>query len=148
MVHNGKQHVKVFVTEDMVGHKLGEFAPTRTFPGIPGWKKRRQVSCEATRSVQTDLAPRWKVNDVSSKTPFRQNQPAQRFGIWPTWSGEKFVDDALNTLRYQPHRGARLLEKVIRSAVGMHKTLIRMKGRLPISGFVYQRCARGWRADV
>ena len=31
MVHNGKNHLKVFVTEDMVGHKLGEFAPTRTF---------------------------------------------------------------------------------------------------------------------
>ena len=33
MVHNGRQHLKVFVTEDMVGHKLGEFAPTRTFRG-------------------------------------------------------------------------------------------------------------------
>lgn len=32
-VHNGKQHIKVFVTEDMVGHKLGEFAPTRQFRG-------------------------------------------------------------------------------------------------------------------
>ncbi|MGE0479708.1 MAG: 30S ribosomal protein S19 [Phycisphaerae bacterium] len=32
-VHNGKQFVKVYVTEDMVGHKLGEFAPTRTFRG-------------------------------------------------------------------------------------------------------------------
>lgn len=31
MVHNGKQHVKVYVTEDMVGHKLGEFAPSRLF---------------------------------------------------------------------------------------------------------------------
>ena len=33
MVHNGKQHVKVYVTEDMVGHKLGEFSPTRQFKG-------------------------------------------------------------------------------------------------------------------
>lgn len=33
MVHNGKHHVKVFVTEDMVGHKLGEFSPTRQFRG-------------------------------------------------------------------------------------------------------------------
>ncbi|MHC5063181.1 MAG: 30S ribosomal protein S19 [Planctomycetota bacterium] len=33
MVHNGRTHLKVFVTEDMVGHKLGEFAPTRTFRG-------------------------------------------------------------------------------------------------------------------
>ena len=33
MVHNGRTHIKCFVTEDMVGHKLGEFAPTRTFRG-------------------------------------------------------------------------------------------------------------------
>ena len=33
MVHNGKQHAKVFITEDMVGHKLGEFAVTRNFRG-------------------------------------------------------------------------------------------------------------------
>ncbi|MEL6382029.1 MAG: 30S ribosomal protein S19 [Cyanobacteria bacterium J06626_18] len=32
-VHNGRQHVPVYVTEQMVGHKLGEFAPTRTFRG-------------------------------------------------------------------------------------------------------------------
>jgi small subunit ribosomal protein S19 len=41
MVHNGKQHLKVFVTEDMVGHKLGEFAPTRTFRGHSGKKADR-----------------------------------------------------------------------------------------------------------
>ncbi|MFO1051336.1 MAG: 30S ribosomal protein S19 [Planctomycetota bacterium] len=33
MVHNGRVHMKVYVTEDMVGHRLGEFAPTRTFRG-------------------------------------------------------------------------------------------------------------------
>ena len=38
MVHNGRQHLKVFVTEDMVGHKLGEFSPTRTFRGHSGSK--------------------------------------------------------------------------------------------------------------
>ncbi|MBQ7398863.1 MAG: 30S ribosomal protein S19 [Clostridia bacterium] len=37
-VHNGKSHVPVYVTEDMVGHKLGEFAPTRTFKGHAGSK--------------------------------------------------------------------------------------------------------------
>jgi len=36
MVHNGRVHLKVFVTEDMVGHKLGEFSPTRTFRGHGG----------------------------------------------------------------------------------------------------------------
>ena len=37
-VHNGKQHIPVFVTENMVGHKLGEFAPTRKFRGHGGKK--------------------------------------------------------------------------------------------------------------
>jgi small subunit ribosomal protein S19 len=35
-VHDGRKHVPVYVTEDMVGHKLGEFAPTRTFRGHKG----------------------------------------------------------------------------------------------------------------
>jgi small subunit ribosomal protein S19 len=39
LVHNGKTFIKVFVTEDMVGHKLGEFAPTRSFRGHPGTKE-------------------------------------------------------------------------------------------------------------
>ena len=37
-VHDGKKHVPVYVTEDMVGHKLGEFVPTRTFRGHSGSK--------------------------------------------------------------------------------------------------------------
>ena len=37
-VHDGRKHVPVYVTEDMVGHKLGEYAPTRTFKGHAGSK--------------------------------------------------------------------------------------------------------------
>jgi len=37
-VHNGRQFVPVYITENMVGHRLGEFAPTRTFRGHPGQK--------------------------------------------------------------------------------------------------------------
>ena len=37
-VHDGRKHVPVYVTEDMVGHKFGEFAPTRTFKGHAGSK--------------------------------------------------------------------------------------------------------------
>lgn len=39
-VHDGRKHVPVYVTEDMVGHKLGEFAPTRKFGGHGGNKKK------------------------------------------------------------------------------------------------------------
>ena len=41
-VHNGKQHVPVYVTENMVGHKLGEFAPTRTYYGHSADKKAKR----------------------------------------------------------------------------------------------------------
>lgn len=41
-VHNGRQHVPIFVSEDMVGHKLGEFAPTRTYRGHDADRKSRR----------------------------------------------------------------------------------------------------------
>ena len=41
MVHNGNKFLKAFVTEDMVGHKLGEFSPTRTFRGHVGGRKKK-----------------------------------------------------------------------------------------------------------
>ena len=39
-VHDGRKHVPVYITEDMVGHKLGEFAPTRTFKGHGGQERK------------------------------------------------------------------------------------------------------------
>ena len=47
MVHNGKAHLKVYVSEEMVGHKLGEFAPTRTFK-----RSQRQEEEEAAARMQ------------------------------------------------------------------------------------------------
>ena len=47
-VHNGRKHVPVFVTENMVGHKLGEFAPTRTFRGHTGAKGERAAAVKKT----------------------------------------------------------------------------------------------------
>ena len=41
-VHDGRKHVPVYVTEDMVGHKLGEFGPTRTFKGHVGSKSTKK----------------------------------------------------------------------------------------------------------
>ncbi|HPX93296.1 MAG TPA: 30S ribosomal protein S19 [Bacillota bacterium] len=42
-VHDGRKHVPVYITEEMVGHKLGEFAPTRTFRGHAGSEKRARM---------------------------------------------------------------------------------------------------------
>ncbi|MCL1831380.1 MAG: 30S ribosomal protein S19 [Oscillospiraceae bacterium] len=41
-VHDGRKHIPVYVTEDMVGHKLGEFAPTRTYRGHAGGKTTKK----------------------------------------------------------------------------------------------------------
>ena len=45
-VHNGKKFVPVYVTENMVGHKLGEFAPTRTFKGHTGGSKAAETAAK------------------------------------------------------------------------------------------------------
>jgi small subunit ribosomal protein S19 len=47
LVHNGRQFIKLFVTEDMVGHKLGEFAPTRLFRGHSGGKAKAAAAAAA-----------------------------------------------------------------------------------------------------
>jgi small subunit ribosomal protein S19 len=44
-IHNGKQHISIFVTENMVGHRLGEFAPTRTF-------RRHGSATEKTKALK------------------------------------------------------------------------------------------------
>jgi small subunit ribosomal protein S19 len=54
MVHNGKAHIKVFVTEDMVGHKLGEFALTRIFKGHGG---KASAAEAAAATAATGAAP-------------------------------------------------------------------------------------------
>ena len=46
-VHNGRKFVPVFITENMVGHKLGEFAPTRTFKGHTGGSKSAEAGAKA-----------------------------------------------------------------------------------------------------
>jgi len=51
-VHNGREHIPVFITEDMVGHKLGEFAPTRTFRKHGGRMAREQEA--AARSKESE----------------------------------------------------------------------------------------------
>ncbi|MBU1119026.1 30S ribosomal protein S19 [Patescibacteria group bacterium] len=47
-VHNGRDHIPVFISEDMVGHKLGEFSPTRTFRGHGGRKAKEEAIAAAT----------------------------------------------------------------------------------------------------
>jgi|SRR5580693_7653116 small subunit ribosomal protein S19 len=56
-VHNGRKFVPVFVTENMVGHKLGEFAPTRTFHGHSGDRKGKVAAGPAAGAAGKSAAP-------------------------------------------------------------------------------------------
>jgi small subunit ribosomal protein S19 len=47
LVHNGRAHINVYVTEEMVGHKLGEFAPTRVFRGHSGKGSKKEATAAA-----------------------------------------------------------------------------------------------------
>jgi len=51
-VHNGKEHIPVFITEAMVGHKLGEFAPTRKFKGHGGKMAREEARAAAAKEKE------------------------------------------------------------------------------------------------
>ncbi len=51
MVHNGKAFIKAYVTEDMVGHKLGEFSPTRTFRGHGGRKEKGSTGSTGSAGI-------------------------------------------------------------------------------------------------
>ncbi len=57
-VHNGRKFVPVFVTENMVGHKLGEFAPTRTFHGHSAEKKVAAATTTAAPAGAAGAAPK------------------------------------------------------------------------------------------
>lgn len=55
-VHNGRQHLPVLVVENMVGHKLGEFSPTRKFPGHGGRMAKEQAAAAAAAAAATPAA--------------------------------------------------------------------------------------------
>ncbi len=59
-VHNGKKFVPVYVTENMVGHKLGEFAPTRTFKGHTGGSKAAEASAKPGRTAVVEIRRNWR----------------------------------------------------------------------------------------
>ena len=89
-IHNGRQHVPVLVSENMVGHKLGEFAPTRTFKGHSGDRKAaaRSKPCRSQQSSSTRASRR-------------------RSAGWSrTWSAASRWARRSPTLRFTPKKGA------------------------------------------
>ena len=102
-VHDGRKHVPVYVTEDMVGHKLGEFAPTRTFRGHAGSKSskysERRFIMEATaKATYVRISPR----KVQIVLDLIRKQPA---------------DKAMAILQYTPKAACEPVMKVLKSAM-------------------------------
>lgn len=64
-VHNGRKHIAVFVTEDMVGHKFGEFSPTRTF-SKHGGKMQKEIE-QAAKQKELDAAKAAKSSTTETK---------------------------------------------------------------------------------
>ena len=56
-VHNGKRHIPIYITENMVGHKLGEFSPTRTFKGHSGTKSEKAATVASKPGAPAAAAP-------------------------------------------------------------------------------------------
>ncbi|MCH7492454.1 30S ribosomal protein S19 [Patescibacteria group bacterium] len=67
-VHNGKDHIEVFVTEDMVGHRLGEFSPTKKFVSHGGRMQREEAAAAADVKRKQTAAATEKVDDKSKST--------------------------------------------------------------------------------
>ena len=106
-VHNGRTHVPVFITEQMVGHKLGEFAPTRTFKGhIRDTKGGRYSMTSSTPTAPTAQAHGRFIRGSVSKVRRVLDQIRGRT-----------YRDALIMLEFMPYRSTGPITKVLRSAV-------------------------------
>ncbi len=68
-VHNGKDHIEVFVTENMVGHKLGEFAPTRKFQAHGGRKAAEEEAAAKELEASRSEAAKEAVGSESTEEP-------------------------------------------------------------------------------
>ena len=99
-VHNGSQHVPVLVTENMVGHKLGEFAPTRTFKAHSG--DRKVEAAPSSGGAESDAM------QVTSKLRYARISPQKCRLVADVVRG-KPVGNASRTLKFMPKKGADLV---------------------------------------
>ena len=109
-VHDGRKHVPVFVTEAMVGHKLGEFAPTRTFKGHIKDDRSKAESGEPEDRVTTTEFP-----SAVAKARFVRVSPRKARRVIDLVRGRS-VADALDILRWAPQAASEPVAKVIASA--------------------------------
>jgi large subunit ribosomal protein L22 len=109
-VHNGKQHMPVYVTENMVGHKLGEFALTRIFKSHSAVGKRGPGRRSRGRTCREEM--------METRASLRGARlSAQKGRLVADLIRGKPVDQAINILAYTPKKGAVLIRKLLESAI-------------------------------
>ena len=105
-VHNGNKFIPVYVTENMVGHKLGEFAPTRTFRGHAGARKRESAN-RRKEALKTQYFA--KLNNVPT-SPRKMRLAADMVRGMEVFK-------ALGVLKFSNKEASQRLEKLLRSAI-------------------------------
>src|SRR3989442_1758846 len=138
-VHNGKQHIPVYVTENMVGHKLGEFAMTRIFkshsavgkrteeavggdrrppPGTQGPAAPAATPAAAPAAAPAPAATKQGARDMETRAILRGVRlSAQKGRLVADLIRGKPVDQAMSALAFMPKKGAGIIRKVLESAI-------------------------------
>src|SRR5215470_15096749 len=117
-VHNGKKFIPVYVTENMVGHKLGEFAPTRIFKGHTTKVAERAAAAAATGPGGGGAGRGGELVMIQAEATARYvRTSAQKAGLVLDLIRGKDVNQALATLKYTRKGIAADIEKVLRSAI-------------------------------
>ena len=111
-VHNGQKHIPVSVTEDMVGHKFGEFAPTRTYYGHAADKKAKKGLVMGKASLQRQLPD----NEAKAVGRMIRTSP-QKLNLVAQLIRGKKAEQALNDLAFSRRRVAGEVKKVLQSAI-------------------------------
>ena len=121
-VHNGRKFVPVFVTENMVGHKLGEFSPTRTFHGHSGDRKAAAgpgggAPAAAPAARRRQEVSGTKETDMARAVLRRFRQSPRKVRMVADMIRGRPVADAMSILRLQQRKAAKMLSKVLGSAI-------------------------------
>ena len=114
-VHNGRQFIPVFVTENMVGHKLGEFSPTRTFRGHYG-NKKNNIKWELEKENTAEALKEARKNVAFAKLNNCPTSPRKMRLVADIIRGED-VEKALNILKFNSKEASGRLEKLLLSAI-------------------------------
>ncbi len=106
-MHNGHKHIPVYVTEEMVGHKFGEFSPTRTFPVTPADKKAKR-RCQMGKAATPRALPE---NEAKAVARMLRVSP-QKLNLVAALIRGKKVESALADLEFSRKRHRSRCEEV------------------------------------